>query len=51
MTEHWKAELVIIKIIWPTCISGSIPVLNANTRFADAPMVVKILLVDVPGML
>jgi hypothetical protein len=35
----------------PTCISGSIPVLNAITRLADAPIVVKILLVVVPGML
>jgi hypothetical protein len=34
-----------------TCISGSIPVLNAKTRLADAPIVVKILLLVVPGML
>jgi hypothetical protein len=36
---------------WPTCISGSIPVLNAKTRLAVAPIVVKILVVVVPGML
>jgi hypothetical protein len=36
---------------WLTCISGSIPVLNAKTRLAAAPIVVKILLVVVPGML
>lgn len=35
---------------WPTCISGSIPVLNAKTRLAVAPIVVKILEVVVPGM-
>ena len=34
-----------------TCISGSIPVLNAKTRLAAAPIILKTLLASVPGML
>lgn len=34
-----------------TCISGSIPVLNAKTRFDAAPVMVKILSIDDPCML
>lgn len=43
----WKLERLNCR---PTCISGSIPVLNANTRFAAAPIVVNTLLDFEPGM-
>jgi len=34
-----------------TCISGSMPVLKANTRFAEAPIIVNTLLKPSPGRL
>jgi len=48
---HTKLNKSICIILHVTCISGSIPVLYANTRLADAPIVVNILPVDVPGIL